>query len=267
MRIQILDQPVRQNIEIFLQIMRRVKQKQLQELQKNLPQEKIFNVWLNRRTGQLFFADITEESEFIGKKDWKPVEFSYHYDPVSGEICFLVKEAEEKEALFSSEDLDPIAFRILRETMNVLNELCRRLKGPSDLETKISVLTKMTIDSEVSHADRNVIIDCWHHVDRLGAEDLLKGLPAGTYLFRKDQYADILEEQLQKQHHKKVKCFTLTYSGEHNKVSDLTIVHIDGVWQAYDDDPSLKQKKFHDIKDVINHFKETLKYPLYHENS
>jgi hypothetical protein len=264
MRIKILDEPVRQNIEVFLQIMRRVKQKQLE---KNLPNEKAFSVWLNRETGQLFFSDIREESEFLGKKEWKQIEFSYLYEPISGEVHFLVKETGEKFALFKSDDLAPSAFRILRETMRILGELSERLKGPSDLNTKFSVLTKMTIDAGVSHADRNVIIDCWHHVDRLEAEALLEGLPIGTYLFRRDPYADILEDQLEKQLHIKVKCFTLTFSGENHKISDLTVVHVDGAWEFYDDDPSLEQKRFHEIKDLMASMKGALRYPLYHESS
>jgi hypothetical protein len=262
MRIKILDAPVRHNVEIFLEMMRRVKQKQLQ---KNPPSEKVFSVWLNRETGQLFFSDLKAESEYLGKKEWKPVDFSYLYEPVSGEILFLVKEGEGKEALFTSGDLTPSAFRILRETMKVLGEIGGQLKGPSDLNTKISVLTQLSIDAEVSHQDRNVIIDAWHHVDRLQAESLLEGLPLGTYLFRKDGYAAILEEQLQREHHKKIKCFTATFSSEGHKVSDLTFVHSDGAWQLYNDDPSLEQQKFDDVRDLVDSLKGILKYPLYHE--
>jgi hypothetical protein len=261
MRIKILDAPVRQNVEIFLDIMRRAKQKQLQ---KNPPSEKVFNVWLNRETGQLFSSDLREESQYLGKKEWKLVELSYLYEPASGEIYFLVKEGEKEQELFKSGDLAPGAFRILCETMKVLGQIGGQLKGPSDLNTKISVLTHLVIDAEVSHQDRNVIIDAWHHVDRFQAESLLEGLPIGTYLFRKDAYADILEEQLQKQHHKKIKCFTVTFSSGDRKVSDLTFVHMDGAWQVYNDDPSLEQNKFSDVKDLVDSLKEILKEPLYH---
>ncbi len=262
MRIKILDQPVRQNVEVFLQIMRRVKQKQVQ---KALPSEKIFRAWLNRETGQLFFAEIAQDSYYLGKKEWKPIEFSYRYDPVNGEIQFLVQEGQKTVGVFHSDDLAPVAFRILRETMKVLSEIGGRLKGPSDLDTKISVLTKLTIDAEISHSDRNLIIDCWHHADRMQAETLLKDRPSGTYLFRRDPFAEILEEQLEMQLSKKIKCFTLTYSHEIDKFCDLTLVHAEGTWQIYDDDPLLEQKKFFELQDLVGSLKNVLKYPLYHE--
>jgi hypothetical protein len=260
MRIKILDQPVRQNVELFLKIMRRVKQN---EVQRSLPSEKIFRAWLHRGTGQLSFSEVMEGSQDLGSKEWKPVELAYQYDPVNGEIQFLVQEVQERQAAFHSDDLAPIAFRILRDTMKILREISKRLQGPSDLNTKISVLTKLTIDVEVPHADHNILIDAWHPIDRMEAEALLKNLPVGTYLFRKDIYAGMLEEQLEKQLHKKIKCFTLTFSQKKGKVSDLTLVHVDAIWQIYDDDPSLEQKSHRELNDLLGALKSVLKYPLY----
>jgi hypothetical protein len=261
MRIKIVDEPVRQNVELFLEILRRTKKKQISQ---PLPQEKVFNAWLNRTTGQLFFADIREGSTVIGKKDWRPISFSYQYAPENGEIQFLVQDADAKKLAFDREDIEPLAMRILQDTMKIFNQICQQLKGPSDLDTKIAVLSKLTIESEVSHVDRNIIFDAWHPADRMGAEDLLKDKPAGTYLFRKDEFAEILEKQLELSLGKKVKCFTLTFSGEDRKISDYTMVHVDGKWQIYNDDPSLEQKMFVDLKEIIADHKDELKYPFYH---
>lgn len=260
MRIKILDEPVRQNVEQFLKILQRVKQKQIQKA--SFP-EKIFKAWLNRESGQLFFAEVLEESLYIAKKEWKPIEFIYLYDPSTGEIQFFVREAGKEQTVFHSDDLTPISFRILRDTMKIFSEIGERLKGPSDLNTKISVLSKMIVDNEVSHEDRNILLAAWHYVDRMHAESLLSSLPVGTYLFRKDAFADMLEDQLEREFQKKIKCFTLTFSQEGRKVSDLTLVHMDGAWQIYDDDPSLEQKRFFELKDLVNSLNSVLKKPLF----
>ncbi len=115
-----------------------------------------------------------------------------------------------------------------------------------------------------SFKDQNICNNAaWHDVDRLQAESLLEGKPMGTYLFRKDSVAKVLEEELGKELNKRVECFTLTYSQEDTKVSDHTIVFIDGSLQIYNDDPSLHQPKFSDLNALIGSLRDVLKYPLY----
>ncbi len=260
MRFKILDVPVRQNVELFLNLLRRSKRKFQHP---PIPSEKIFKAWLNRETGQLLFAEVTKESLFLAKEEWKPVDISYRYDPQAGEIIFLIEEREVPLKGFRCDDLTPIAFNIVRDTMKMLNSICQNLKGPSDLATKMSVLTKLTIDGSVSHVDRSILIDAWHHVDRMGAEELLFDKPIGTYLFRKDHFSDILEQQLCEQLKNPVKCFTLTYSQSNKKFCDLTLVHYEGKWQYYDDDPSLTNRSFQELGDLLMLWKNQLKYPLY----
>lgn len=261
MRVKILDAPVRQNIELFLDILRQAKQK---EKKRSIPSEKIFNAWLNRETGQLLFAEISKESLFLAREEWKPVEISYMYDPQKGEIVFLIQEREVPLKGFRSDDITQLAYKIMRETMMLLNSISKNLKGPSDLETKMNVLFKLQIDGSMSHVDRNILIDAWHSVDRMGAETLLKNKPVGTYLFRRDPFSEILEQQLIERHNKPIKCFTLTFSQPKKMISDITLIHYDGKWQSYDDDPSLKRQAFQDLQDLLAKWKDKLKYPLYH---
>jgi hypothetical protein len=148
--------------------------------------------------------------------------------------------------------------------MKALNNICQNLKGPSDLETKMSVLAKLTIAGSVSYVDRNILIDAWHPVDRMEAEALLMDKPIGTYIFRKDPFSKILEQQLCEQHKKLIKCFTLTFSQPNKKFTDITLIHYEGSWQHYDDDPSLGEKSFQELKDLLLLWKDQLKYPLYH---
>ena len=249
MRVKIEDVPVRENIEICLELMRRTKQK---SIKKAFPSEKIFSAWLNRVSGQLIFAEFKDESLYLADDEWKPVEISYLYDPQKGEICFLLEEREAAIKGFRWDDLAPVAQEIFRKTMVVLNEACRRLSGPSDLDTKVTVLIRMDIDSETMPSERNILFEAWHIVDRLGAESLLMERPVGSYLFRRDPFCEILEQQLQELHKKVIKCFTLSYSEPNKKFCDRTLVHCDGKWQCYDDDPSLQQPSFNELIELLD---------------
>lgn len=260
MRLKIQDEPVRQNLEMFLQILRKVREKQTHQ---PTPVDKVFNAWLNRKTGQFSFAEVSEKNQYLGKQEWKPVQFMYHYDQMKGEIAFFVYEAEEKRDVFHSQDLTADAFKILQKTMKVFSQITQQLKGPSDLDTKISVLSRLIISPGVSHRDKNIIIDLWHEADRMEAESLLADFPVGTYFFRKDPYAQLLEQQLERQLGKKIKCYTLTYSQENNRVTDHTLVLAEGDWQIYNDDPSLNQQRFSNLDEIITLLKGVLKYPLY----
>lgn len=139
-----------------------------------------------------------------------------------------------------------------------------KLQGPSDLETKIAVLAKLHINAEANPTDQNVLFQAWHYMDRMQAENLLLDKPVGTYLFRKDPYAGLLEQELEKQLGFKLKCFTLTYSKQDQQICDCTILHANGVWQIYDDDPSLNQRNFSSLVELLNTFETDLRFPLYH---
>ncbi len=254
MRIKVVDDPARKNVELFLEALRSSK-----------PQgavQQVFNAWMDSSTGRILFSNPSLEGQSSDNTNWKPLLFGYEYDAANGEILFFLNEAGSGKGAFQFEDLAPQALHSLTETMKVFAKISQNLKGPSDFSVKLSVLTKTTIASTF-HEETNPRIAIWHHADRMEAETLLKDKPAGTYMLRKDPYADILEEELQNQLGKEVQCITLTYTQEEEKVSDLTLVHFEKAWQVYDDDPELEQMKFPDLQTLMASFKSFLRYPLY----
>ncbi len=256
MRIKVVDGPVRQNIELFQRVLRHHPHPR--------HSTKLFKAWINRKTGQFFVDDIHEESSFLGKKDWKPVDIVCVYDPQLGEMCFLVEESELSKKSFRYDDLTPAAYAIMSQTLLLLNKISEQLKGPSDLETKMGVILKLELENAEPTKIRNILLEAWHPSDRYQAEVLLWDKPAGTFLFRKDPYADLLEIQLERHHGKKVKCFTLTYSQSDRMFSDLTLVHYEGYWLIYDDDPALQEPRFSELMELLDQLRHLLKYPLYH---
>lgn len=248
MRVRVLEGVVRQNVILFMDVLSQAEQK-------SLTAKKTFRAWLHCRSGELFFTNPSEGREC------KPVFLNFCYDPVQGEIQLFIQE--KKDSFFLG-DLSPNAQRVFQETMRTFTEIALRLKGPSDLKTKLSVLSHLIVDI-ILPADRNVLMAAWHLVDRMQAESLLENLPSGTFLFRKDSFTEVLEDQLKEQLKKPIKCFTLTLSHENHIISDYTLVYVDGRWQIYDDDPLLQQPSFPNLKSLLSSFQGNAKYPLYQE--
>lgn len=261
MQIKIEDSTIRQNIEFFLEILRRAKRNESQPVG---VEQKVFHACVHRQTGQIYFNQSSNDDDSHQEREWKPVLIRYDFDPQEGEIAFEVDEAENPEHTFATGDMSPLACRIMFQTLKVLNEVCQRLKGPSLPDAKISVLTRLKIDAGVPAPDRNLVISAWHQVDRFIAEELLWQKPIGAYLFRKDEFAQILETQLQNQRENKIKCITLTFKDEDFKISDLTLVNNGHEWQVYNDDPSLKQQGYSDLMELVKSLALKLKYPLFH---
>jgi len=257
MKIKVAEPPVRKNVELFLEILKRAQEE-------NEDERLFLKAWINCNTGQLMADYVRAESLKLAKKEWKPVEICCVYDPQQGEVCFWIEEQEGGKEAFDCGGLAPNAFTVIRETFEVLNDVSSRLKGPSDLKTKISVLTRTEVSTEMeAHVDKNILLEAFHTVDRLQAEILLWNEPPGTYFFRKDLYAALLEEELERALGKKLKCFTLTYSEPDRKFTDLTVVHIDNTWLIYNDDPMLEGKRFPSLEELLGDWDALLKFPFY----
>lgn len=260
MRVRIKDPTICQNVEFFLELLRRTEFKGEKE---SKSAQEVFKAYVNRETGQFLFQEALDGSDQSKQRDWKAVVICYAYRPEEGELYFEVDEPLREENTRTGDDLSPPAFQILSQTLRLFNELCHRLKGPSDIKTKVSVLTRLQVDATDSAPDRNLIISTWHNVDRLEAEGLLKDKPIGSFFFRKDEFTEFLERQLSHQLGKKVKCMTLTYKNAEGKICDTVLVHFTNGWQIYNDDPSLNQKTYEDLKALVEARSEELKYPMY----
>ncbi len=255
MRVKIQDPAVRQNVQFLVDVLPKTEGAVWETEQRA---HAVVKASFDRETGQ--FLPEKGGEVLLSGGSYKPISISYHYDVKIGAVS--VDVAEESEA-FQVGDMAPEARKVLLETLKVMNTLCQKLKGPSDIATKMQVLRDLVVSSDFPEKDRPLILCTWHPVDRMQAEELLSDKPVGTFFFRKDDFTRVLETQLQQGRKAKVQCFTLTYKADAEKISDLVLIHSKGRWQIYDDDPSLKGPGFRDLKEIIDRHSFQWKFPLY----
>ena len=262
MHILIEDKTVSENLRSILALLRKEEAKR--EKVGGSLMEKKQPLFVHRKTGRLIFADMFKEQDTFQKSEWKPLLFTYAYDPL--EETFHAAVFEEVGQAFRLSDLTPKALAILIKTLQVLNRLATLVKGPgSDLVTKLQDLCTLQIEEGDIQKARSLLTSAWHAVDRKGAERLLKGHPIGTFLFREDYFAQLLADQLTQERGKHVKCITLSVLDSVDHLSDFTLVHIDHQWRVYDNIQFCDGEGSASLEELLQTtFKGRLKEPLYH---
>jgi len=193
----------------------------------------IAKAWIETKTGEI------EKKAPAKKKHWVAVHIRAHVGP-HGSSLMISEETSEK--LFHFEEWTPEARRVVLETVQAANDalFAKRKK----------------------HSDREVIRQAWHDVDRVGAEDLLKGHAPGTYIFRKDDFADVLETSLHSRFGKSPHCVTLTYVDKTGIVRDKTLVFKNSHVQVYNDDPQLLEPRFETVEEAMFSIDPMIASPL-----
>jgi hypothetical protein len=240
MKITVYNPIVRKNIELFKQLVERQTHKQERGM-------RALAASINCLTGDFSFAH-----EAGAQKEWKAVLLQVNDQ---GEL-----ELSEgaQEFLFQYTDLQLAAYQVMLETIEKLNQILKHLR-PLDAEHIYREMQRLEIEFS-----KDIVHESWHQVDRAEAEFLLQGHPVGTFLFRRDEYAAILEDQLRVSLELSIKCVTLTFLGPKGKVSDLTLVRKEQHWVIYNDDPSLEGPAFPTIYAIIEKMKIHLRIPLIH---
>jgi len=236
-KVKIQNEAVRRNIALFQQIVRH-----------SVAKQAAYRAYVNLKTGSLRFSEASGE-------EWKVV--TLHLDLEAHKI--EVFEADPRiQGEFDRTRFLPAAYRIFSETVHALQQLLRIIRTFHEMaEVEIEPPSR---SSEV----RDFIHEAWHQVDRMGAEFLLLKRSPGTYLFRKDEYAAILEQELTEALHTPVKCVTLSYVDDKPSVHDQTVVLHEQRWMFYDDDPSLGGSHYETISDLLEALGSRLSKPLLH---
>lgn len=261
MRVAISDKTVRHNIELFKKLVRKQmgKKEKLVHIIK-----KSYVAFINRITGEIRFAELDEE--IVKGTDWKAISIRMRIPEHREEGVFEILEGDNKEEQFDTTDLNPIAYRALAETVKTLNRLAFPSSKLKNVERIFQELSELEIEpNSEKKTSRDLIHDAWHQLDRIEAEKVLNDYPIGTYLFRKDEFAALLEAELNAKHSDHyIKCITLTYSEWDGKVSEKTLVLKDHHWQFYNDNLEIDGHAYPSIESLLKTMDEILRDPLYH---
>ncbi len=255
MKVVILDKQVRRNLELFRHLIHRQAEKSNRFFQ---VAKKTYKAFVNSETGELRFTDLEKKKVKLGG-EWKAIIIQLRPDK---EGAFEVISGENNE-VFDCNSIKPLAYALLSKTVHILNQLSY---DPKQGQNPFWVLRHIShiefVLSEEEEGQRNLIHDAWHNVNREEAEYLLKNQAPGTYLFRKDEFAQILEDTLNEESVEPVVCITLTYRDSDDRTCDRTLVYQNARWQFYNDDPDLCGARYDNVKDLLNSIRALLKEPL-----
>lgn len=255
MRVAILDKRVRHNLSLLKHLIHREAEKHSRYFE---VAKKSFRAFVNRKTGDFRFYEL--EKRELPEREWQEV--TLHLCP-NEEGAF---EVLTDPKCFDCSSLEKEAYEVLTKTVHILNQISydpKQGKNPFWVLRNVAKLDFLLTDRE--EKKRNAIYEAWYDVDRLRAEQLLQGHPIGTYLFRKDEFAQYLEDELNKSSSTPITCITLTYSDWDKQMREKTLIFYQNKWQFYDDDPELEGTSFETVEELLATLGDHLRGPLFVE--
>jgi hypothetical protein len=253
MKVVVLDKRVRQNLVLFRHLIHRNAEKMSRFFKKA---KKTYNAFVNCQTGEMRFS----ETEMTKGKDWAPIVIQLRPNAEGGAFEVITPEGEES---FVCERFSKEAYALFTKTIHILNQIAfdpKHRKNPFFILRQIAHVDFVL--SEEEEGQRNLIHEAWHNVNRVEAEQLLKREKPGTYLFRKDEFAQELEDRFNEESEDPITCITLTWWDLKGRVIDKTLIYRDGNWQFYHDDIWLGGQTFGTVKELLASMSNRLSDPL-----
>ena len=238
-----------------------------------------YKVLLNRKTGDMRFVQkISFLEERVAKRrskkgppeDFKEIQIIVH-DQKNQSPKFEVSDVEENS--LNSHELDPLAYRVANETVDLLN---KKAKKEADLPKKflpeeelLRDLSSIQIEKE---SDQIQNLPGWiGSISRINAEKLLKSKEVGTYLLREGDEITVQSTfHLNEVNQLSIRPYLLTVVESDEKISDLLLLQTDKGWTLYHDDPNIRDSEiyhfFHSAKELIGQLQDIAKNPLKKES-
>lgn len=235
-KVSVQSEAVKRNVVVFQQTIRKSGKKG--------QKQSVYPAYIHCKTGAISFSEVSGS-------DWKRVEIHLDIEGKKIGVFEVGKGPLDEKALIAS------AYQVLSQTLEVLQKIILLIHT-------IAEIGEIEVDPPLIQAGKDIVHEAWHQLDRMGAEKILLMTSPGTYLFRKDEYAVILEQELMEALSLEVKCFTLSYLDEEGIVRDKTVILSQGKWSFYDDDPSLHEKTYPSIEKLLESVGSILSLPLLH---
>jgi hypothetical protein len=198
-------------------------------------------------------------------KEWKEIHLTV--EPIKGEgIHCEIKDFQGRD--LKESELAPIAWRIAKETVQVLNQKGKRIQS-SSLESLPEEAALQDLSSIYLGPLKEKIEDLpgWFgSIDRLEAETLLSDQPEGTYLFRDaDETAARIAFEIGEANRLSVYPYLFTLVEKDKKISDYLILQTDKGWVFYEDDPNLKDSYYQfrpSPQDLLHSLGSKVRHPM-----
>lgn len=217
--------------------------------------ERKYKVLLNCHTGDMRFAQKLGNLEsHIGRtnarkesaSDWKEAYLVVQQKSMGETAQFFLRNASDKE--LKSSDLDPIAFRIVNETAEILNAKAREVKTvPAETLIEEALLQDLSTIHLAAQGERIEDLPGWMgSINRVEAEHRLEGKPVGTYLLREgDEITKAMAFHFSEENVVSVHPYVITLVEQEGKISEYLLLKTDKGWTLYHDDPDLKDTTYH----------------------
>lgn len=234
-------------------------------------EERVYKVLLNRRTGDMRFAQkISSLEQHFPRKakgspeDWKEVRLIVEQKSSQAPVHFEVRDTHNKE--LKPADVEPLAWRIANETLEVLNVKGKEVHAvPPEMLPEEMVLQDLSSIHLSPHGGRIDDLPGWAgHINRIEAERKLANKAVGTYLLREgDPVTVSLAFQLSLSNRTSAHPYILTVVEKEKKISDCLILHTDKGWLHYSDEPHLDRYKcFPTPHALLNELSPFARHPL-----
>lgn len=232
------------------------------------PKERIYTSLINRHTGDIRFTQKIEilSREFPKQKneniaDWQEIYFEAEGDGKS--VQFHLTDEQRKP--LNAKDFDPLAVRILFETLDVLNKLASLYHAISGILPEKEALQHLS-DLHIAPIRESIEhVAGWSgYLSRVDAETKLRGHPVGTYLIRKgESFEENLAIRIGKANHMTIHVCNVTFVEGTKKISDYLLIQTDMGWAVCRDEMDLSLYQYHPtLQALLDTLKSKIKTPL-----
>lgn len=212
--------------------------------------ERKYKVLLNRKTGDMRFAQkISALEHHIARKgsrkesaeDWKEIQIIVHQKTPRESAHFEVLDTHNHS--LKPSDLDPLAWRIASETVEVLNQKAKEVKGThAEMLAEEAVLHDLSSIHLSTQKEQIEDLPGWMgSLSRIEAEQILENKPVGTYLLREgDEITVSIAFHFSEENLLSIHPYLITVVEKDLKIADILLLKTEKGWIQYHDDPNLK---------------------------
>ncbi|HSX11142.1 MAG TPA: SH2 domain-containing protein [Chlamydiales bacterium] len=207
---------------------------------------RVYRVLLNCRTGDLRFTQkISALERHIARKgmkreapeDWKEIQIIVQQKTAH----FEMRDASNRS--LKPTEIEPLAWKIASETLDVLNNLAETVKGTHvGLLPEEAALLDLSSIHLATPRERIEDLSGWQgSISRMDAEQRLVGKPVGTYLLREgDEITVSISFHFAEENRLSIHPYLLTVVEQEGKIVDILLLQTSRGWTLYHDDPNLK---------------------------